>query len=292
VPDDLMGAFMGLVLGLGLLLVGWSFASPQAGWGGLAAAHARRPLRRLLDEAGMARVTSATLMTWCVGTGLTLCFLLAVVSRSASVAIAFGCMGSYAPIAFVRGRRMRRRELLESQWPDVVDDLTSAVRAGLALPEALVQIGVRGPHQLRPAFAAFSAQYRATGRFADSLDRLKTDLADPVGDRVVEALRVARDVGGHDLGALLRTLSSFLREDNRIRGELRARQAWTVNGARVAVAAPWLVLGMLALRPAAVAAYDTAAGAVVLVGGVLSCALAYTVMLRIGRLPVEPRVFA
>ncbi len=65
-----------------------------------------------------------------------------------------------------------------------------------------------------------------------------------------------------------------------------------MNGARVAVAAPWLVLGMLALRPAAVAAYDTPAGAVVLVSGMVACAIAYTVMLRIGRLPVEPRVFA
>jgi tight adherence protein B len=190
----------------------------------------------------------------------------------------------------VQGRRRRRREVLRAAWPDVVDDLTSAVRAGLALPEALIQLGRRGPVELRPAFAAFAADYRAGGRFGESLDRLKVAMADPVGDRVVEALRLAREVGGNDLGRLLRTLSAFLREDARTRGELEARQSWTVNGARLAVAAPWVLLALLSTRPQAVAAYDTGAGFVVLLVGASACVGAYRLMMRIGRLPAEERV--
>ena len=53
---------------------------------------------------------------------------------------------------------------------------------------------------------------------------------------------MAREVGGTDLGRLLRTLSAFLREDARTRAELETRQGWTVNAARLAVAAPWIVL--------------------------------------------------
>jgi tight adherence protein B len=56
------------------------------------------------------------------------------------------------------------------------------------------------------------------------------------------------------------------------------------------VAAPWVVLGLLSLRPEAVAAYNTAAGSVVLVVGGSLCLIAYRVMLRIGRLPDEERV--
>jgi tight adherence protein B len=153
-----------------------------------------------------------------------------------------------------------------------------------------MQLGVRGAVALRPAFLDFTANYRADGTFSTSLDLLKNYLADPVGDRVVEALRVARDVGGNDLGVLLRTLSLFLRDDNRTRGEVLARQAWTVNGARVAVAAPWIVLGMLALRPAGVAAFDSAAGVTVLAAGGAACVTAYRLMIRIGRLPAQPRV--
>ena len=89
--------------------------------------------------------------------------------------------------------------------------VTSGVRAGLALPEALSQLAIRGPVELRPAFAAFGHDYRTSGRFAVSLDRLKERLSDPVGDRLVESLRIAREVGGSDLGILLRTPVQLVR---------------------------------------------------------------------------------
>jgi len=179
---------------------------------------------------------------------------------------------------------------LRDLWPEVVDNLASAVRAGLSLPEAMTQLGTRGPQALRAPFRRFGDDYRANGRFSDALDRLKNGLADPVADRVIEAVRMAREVGGSDLGRLLRTLSQFLREDARTRAELETRQGWTVNAARLALAAPWVVLGMLSLRPETVAAYNTAAGvAVLVVGGAVSVG-AYRLMLRIARLPVEDRV--
>jgi tight adherence protein B len=160
----------------------------------------------------------------------------------------------------------------------------------LSLSEALAQLAQRGPEQLRPAFRRFADDYRASGRFGDSVDRLKASLADPVADRVVETLRLAREVGGSDLGRLLRTLSAFLREDARTRGELESRQAWAVNAARLAVAAPWLVLALLSLRPEAVEAYDSTAGLVVLATGAALSVVAYRLMVRIGRLPREERV--
>jgi tight adherence protein B len=160
----------------------------------------------------------------------------------------------------------------------------------MALPEAVAQIAVRGPQQLRPAFDGFAADYRANGRFGECLDRLKVAMADPTGDRIVESMRVAREVGGADLGRLLRTLSQFLREDARTRAELETRQGWTVGAARLALAAPWIILGMLALRPETVVAYDSAAGVVVLLGGAAVSFTAYFAMVRIAALPVEERV--
>ena len=160
----------------------------------------------------------------------------------------------------------------------MVDNLTSGVRAGLSLPEALSAIGVRGPEQLREPFRQFGSDYRTTGRFNDSLDRLKDALADPVGDRVCESLRVAREVGGTDLGRLLSTLSGFLRDDARTRAELLARQSWSVNAARMAVAAPWLVLILLATQRETLQAYDTPTGTVILAAGAA---------LSLRRLPVD-----
>src|SRR5699024_1981190 len=95
---------------------------------------------------------------------------------------------------------------------------------------------------------------------------------------------------GTDLVRLLRTLSQFLRQDLRTRGELEARQSWTVNGARLAAAAPWVVLAMLSSRPETAVAFNTVLGALVLLLGAGASAGAYLVMSRIARLPEEVRV--
>ena len=190
----------------------------------------------------------------------------------------------------VGARRRKRAVELREVWPEAVDNLASAVRAGLSLPEAVSQLSVRGPETLRAPFQRFANDYRASGRFDECLDRLKAALADPVGDRVVESLRMAREVGGTDLGRLLRTLSAFLREDARTRAELETRQGWTVGAARLALAAPWLLLLLLSTRPAAVEAYGSATGAAVLLGGGSVSLVAYRLMLRIARLPEERRV--
>lgn len=282
-----MGVVTGLLLGAGLCLVLWAFTSPPA--------PARRgrlvaDLADTLVQAGVPGVGPAGLAGACAATGALSLLLGLGLSRSPAIALCFAAMAAYAPLALVRSRARRRRAARRALWPEVVDHLASGIRAGLSLAEAVGQVGERGPEELRPAFRAFAEDYRSSGRFGDCLDGLKARLADPVADRIVEALRLTRDVGGTDLGRLLRTLSAFLRADARARGELEARQSWTVNGARVAVAAPWVVLALLATRPEAVAAYNTGAGAAVLAAGGASSLVAYRLMIRIGRLPEDQRV--
>ncbi len=89
---------------------------------------------------------------------------------------------------------------------------------------------------------------------------------------------------------MLRTLSSFLREDARTRAELETRQGWTVNAARLAVAAPWVVLAMMSIQHDSLRAYSSPAGVAILAVGGTVCVVAYRVMVRIGRLPEEERV--
>jgi tight adherence protein B len=105
-------------------------------------------------------------------------------------------------------------------------------------------------------------------------------------------MRVAREVGGTDLGTVLRTLADLLRADARTRAELEARQGWVVNAARLAVAAPWLVLLLLGSQSQTLDAYDSAAGTLLLSVGAAVCVVAYRLMLHIGRLPEERRVLA
>ena len=285
-----MGAIVGLMLGLGLLLIWQSLHAPRS-------AQRRRPLHRtrtrlleLVAEAGFESVTAPQVLGACLSCGVVATLVSFAVSQTFTVAAFFGVGASYAPLALVRYRARQRRQELRELWPDAVDNLASAVRAGMSLPEALTQLGQRGPETLRRPFIRFGEEYRATGRFYDCLDQLKMRLADPTGDRIVESLRIAREVGGSDLGRLLRTLSGFLREDARTRAELESRQIFIVNAARLAVAAPWLLLGLLSLRTAAIKEYDSPAGLIVMAIGAAVCVLAYRLMLRLGRLPEEQRV--
>lgn len=283
------GVALGLAFGIGLFCVWWSFWPREPRTARPPSAR-RQALVDDLRQAGMEGVSPAALIAASVVLGLLVFALALGVTSVAVLAACFASMAVAAPMLLVRSRARRRRAVLRDVWPDVVDNLASGVRAGLSLPEALSQLGSRGPESLRPAFVAFAEDYRATGRFQDCLDQLKARLADPVGDRIVESLRIAREVGGSDLGRLLRTLSAFLRQDARTRSELQTRQGWTVNAARLAVAAPWIVLTLLATRPESIAAYDQPAGAAVLVGGAATTVVAYRLMVRIARLPDEQRV--
>ena len=85
-------------------------------------------------------------------------------------------------------------------------------------------------------------------------------------------------------------MSRFLREDARTRAELETRQGWTVNAARLAAAAPWVVLAMLSFQPKALTAYSTPQGVAILAVGAGVTVLAYRLMVRIGRLPDDERV--
>ena len=283
-----MGVLLGLAFGLGLVLIWSAFALPRR------PASPRRPagLRRTLDAAGLQGVTARSLLLLSVVLGVGVALAIQVVSRTAPVAAAFGALASYLPVAVVKGRARRRQREFAEVWPEAVDNLASAVRAGMSLPEALAGLGMRGPEPLRPAFRSFALDYQTSGRFADALDRLKDTLADPVGDRVVEGLRIAREVGGGDLGRLLRNLSGYLRDDLRTRSELESRQAWPVNGARLAVAAPWVVLFLLCFQPEVIQRYSSPGGVVVLLGGAVACLVAYRLMVRLGRLPTERRILA
>jgi tight adherence protein B len=285
----MMGVLVGLGLGVGLLQVWSAFALPRRP---ARAGRTRRSVDELLARAGIGQVSVSSFLVMCAVLGCSTALVMQVVTRTPPVALLFGAMGAYVPVVVVAARARRRQRDFAEVWPEAVDNLVSAVRAGLSLPEALAQLSLRGPEPLRTSFAAFALDYQVTGRFGECLDRLKARLADPVGDRVVEGLRVAREVGGGELGRLLRHLSGYLRDELRTRSELEARQAWTVNGARLAVAAPWLVLLMMSLQPTVIRRYDSPGGTVVLLVAAATCLVAYRLMMRIGRLPRERRILS
>lgn len=267
-----MGAFIGLLAAAGILLI----------WHGLLV-----PATPVDDEQSSVQRRSSGQAVVCALAG-GLAALIATGLPVAGLLAAIGCAA--IPEAIARRAQHRRKEQVSAAWPEVIDALVSAVRAGLSLPEAVCSISERGPSVLREPFAEFAVTYRATGEFESALRRLRERLADPVGDRIVEALLTAREVGGTDLGRMLRTMADVVRRDLRLRGEAAARASWTVNGARLAIAAPWFVLLLMSSRPGTIEAYRTPMGTAILIGAALTSAVAYMLMIKIAALPKQRRV--
>lgn len=207
----------------------------------------------------------------------------------AIVAIVAACA---APMMLLRRTVRRRRHRRRAMWPDVCDLLIASVRAGMSLPDAVASLEESAPPELRPAFAGFARDLAASGHFDAAILRAKAVLADPVADRIIESLRMARQVGGTELTSVLRGLSASVRAESAVRAEVDARQSWIRGAAVLGVVAPWVILVLLSLRPEGSAAYSSPAGVVVIVAGAVVSVIAFRLMLRIGRLPEPRRWFA
>ncbi|MDT0158624.1 type II secretion system F family protein [Microbacterium sp. ARD32] len=284
-----MTLLIGALLGAGLLLCASPWLWPPREREPRPPARGR--LRRLLEEAGLARAATRTLVVTMIALALVAAAVAWLLTGLPVLALLAGLAAASAPVLYLRGRRLRLRKARRQMWPDVCDLLVAAIRVGLSLPDAVSSLAESAPPAVRPAFAVFARDLHATGRFETSLDRLKTTLADPIADRIIETLRMARQVGGTELTGVLRALSASVRADAALRGEVEARQSWIRGAAVLGSVAPWVILGLLVMRPEGRAAYASAAGVVVIVAGAAVSVIAYRIMLRIGRLAEPERWF-
>ena len=155
-----MGAFVGGLAGVGLLLIWHALTFDPA---------PARPrvrtdrLREQLAQAGLTGVGPHQLVALQFLAALAVAALSLVITGSVSVSVIFAAFAAVAPRLLVTRLRRKRQSDLRELWPEVVDNLTSGVRAGLSLPEALSAIGLRGPEPLRAPFRQFGTDYRVSG---------------------------------------------------------------------------------------------------------------------------------
>lgn len=283
-----MTVALGVLLGVGLCLMAaprlWPVTPARVG--------TPQRLRGLLARGGWDRVPPAVFVVLSVLLGVAVAAVTAALLPVIAVAALTGLVAGVLPTAFVAARGRARRRLMRAAWPDLVDHLVSSVRSGQSLGAAVAGLADVGPADVRDAFRAVGRSVESTGLLDPAFDDLKLRLADPVADRIVETLRMAREVGGTELPSVLRALAAALRQDAAVRAEVEARQSWVVNAARLGVAAPWVVLVLLGSRPEGAAAYNSPAGVALLgIGAGVSIA-AYRIMVALGRLPEERRWFS
>ncbi|MGW9112400.1 type II secretion system F family protein [Microbacterium sp. NPDC055683] len=280
---------LGVALAAGVLLA----LSPWLWPTGLPMTSRRAPrIEALLEEAGFAHVAPRVLVLASAAAAVLGAAAVWLATSVPALALLSAVAAGAAPALQLRSRAQRLVRARRALWPDVCDLLVSSVRAGMSLPDAVSSLARSAPAGLRHAFAGFEHDMAASGSFESSADRLKTALADPMADRIVETLRMARQVGGTELAPVLRALSASVRADAALRAEVEARQSWTRGAAVLGVSAPWVIVALLSLRPEGAEAYTSPEGVMLLLAGAAVSVVAFRVMLRIGRLPETRRWFA
>lgn len=279
----------GAVLAAGILLVVSPWLWPAGVRREVAPSHGR--VNRMLQEAGFAHAPAGRPVLIAIVLAAVGAAVAWLVTGLPAVALVAAVAAGWSPFAWLRARGRRLRRSRRALWSDVCELLISSARAGMSLPDAVSALAANGPPPLRGAFARFAADMAASGHFDSSALRLKAALADPASDRIIETLRMARQVGGTELIGVLRALSASVRADATLRAEVEARQSWVRGAAVVGVVAPWVVLGLLAIRPEGAAAYATTGGVVVVLVGAVVSVVAYRLTLRLGRLPEPQRWF-
>ena len=247
-------------------------------------------LAELAAEAGWPRGGARALVLLCTTLGAAAVLAALMLGGILPLALVAGVCAGRAPVVHARRKRRQRRAALARSWPDALAGIIAGIRAGMSLPECCRAQSSTGPMELRPAFNSFSTTYSATGSFEAGLGRLRDELQEPVADRVVSVLLITHEVGGNDVVRVLRATGDMVREDGRIRDEVQARCSWTKAAARLAAAAPFLVLGVMSLRPEGATAYASAAGLPTVAGGTFATWLGYRLMLRAARLPEDHRL--
>lgn len=206
--------------------------------------------------------------------------------------MALGLAGAGAPIASYRLRREVRRQRSQEAWPRMIEEIRIRTGSlGRSVPQALFEVGARGPTELRGAFEIAHREWLLTTDFEQTLQVLKQQLADPTADVTCETLLVAHQLGGGDLGRRLTALAEDRVQDVQGRKDARAKQAGARLARRFVVVVPvgMAIVGMQVGEGRA--AYATPTGQLVVMIALGLIAACWIWAGQIMRLPEPERVF-
>jgi tight adherence protein B len=206
---------------------------------------------------------------------------------------ATGLFAASFPVSSARSRRARRRAEAREAWPRMIEEIRVLTgSAGRSIPQALFEVGLRGPRDVRPAFAAAHREWLLTTDFGRTITVLKARLADATADAACETLLVAHEVGGTDVDRRLAALVDDRVADLQGRKDADSRMAGVRFARRFVLVVP---IGMAVVGLSigdGRAAYRTGAGQIGVAIGVLLLLACWIWSGRVMRIPEEQRVFS
>ena len=151
-------------------------------------------------------------------------FVAFVWSKNPAIAWAALVIGAFLPYSFVSYRRQKRFEKIEELFPDAIDTLARAVRAGHAFTTALEMISNETTEPLAGEFRQLYEEQKFGMPVRDALMNLTQRV--PLVDVkfFVTAVMLQRETGGN-LAEILDNLSYVIRERFKIQRQVRVHTA-------------------------------------------------------------------
>ena len=240
-----------------------------------------------LGEVRVGEIVAVAAVLFVVGAGLAYAVFGGMLAPLVADAVA-----ANVPLAAARKRRADRRSAARESWPRMIEELrllTTSV--GRSVPQALFDVGRRGPEPMRPAFEAAHREWLISTDFDRTVAVLKARLADITADAVCETLLIAHEMGGSDIDRRLAALVDDRIADLQGRKDAAAKQA----GARFARAFVVVVPIGMALVGLSIgdgrAAYASDMGQGAVVVAIAMMASCWWWAGRLMRLPEQERVF-
>ena len=192
-------------------------------------------------------------------------------------------------LELLSARANSRRRAIAAAWPEVLDSMISATSSGVSMIEALIELADKAPYVLRSHFLAFIRNLDSGNSFRDALGVLKSGIADPGADRFVELLRIVHEAGGVGLHEALHNQVTVSRSELALRGEIESKQGWIIGTAKLGLAAPWVIVALLATQPDNKAIYASTSGNAVLLLGLILSVFAYRIIRLLGTIRFASR---
>jgi tight adherence protein B len=147
-------------------------------------------------------------------------------------------------IIFVNQVAARTRKRFEQQLPDTLNLISTSLRAGYSLLQAVEAVGEEAPEPTRREFGRAIAEIRLGANLDDSLDGIAVRMGSQDFDWTVMAIGIQREVGGN-LAEVLQTTAETMVHRNRLRREMKALTAEGRISAVVLAIMPFGLMGFI-----------------------------------------------
>jgi tight adherence protein B len=202
-------------------------------------------MQEALLQAGM-KLRAGNFLVLCVVTGFAAGAAALIWSRNPAIAWAALLLGAFLPYAVVSYRRQKRFEKIEELFPEAIDTLARAVRAGHAFTTALEMISNETTEPLATEFRKLYEEQKFGMPVRDALMNLTERV--PLVDVkfFVTAVMLQRETGGN-LAEILDNLSYVIRERFKIQRQVRVHTAQGRLTMALLMAMPPAVVAVLAV---------------------------------------------